>query len=277
MKRSMKIFGICLVKNEADIIEYCLNESSKWAHKIFVYDNGSDDNTWEIVCEMAKSNPAIVPYKKEALPFRDELRAKVFNEYRHLAEEGDWWCFRLDSDEFYIDDPREFLEKVPSRYHLVAKASFDYRLTHEDLTEFEFEDKSPHDALQLKYYNPLLYTEKRFFRYRKRLTWLESKGSPTHVGILYPHFIRQKHLQHRSPNQVQSRLDKKKQATQDGYLFFKNHDSESSWREILEYRKNLIRESDEWINSGYKYPNLYKKSWSRNLFENVMHFLKIYP
>ena len=91
----MKIFGICLVKNEEDIIEHCLTEAAKWADKIFVYDNGSEDQTWEIVQDIAKANDKIVPYKKEALPFRDHLRAKVFNAYKHLAKDGDWWCFRL--------------------------------------------------------------------------------------------------------------------------------------------------------------------------------------
>jgi hypothetical protein len=273
----MKIFGICLVKNEVDIIEYCLTESSKWAHKIFVYDNGSDDNTWELVCELAKTNPTIVPYKKEALPFRDELRVKVFNEYRHLVEEGDWWCFRLDCDEFYIDDPREFLKHVPSRYHVVAKASYDYRLTFEDVEEFQFEDHSPHDAEQLMYYNPLLYTEKRFFKHRKALIWPETDAFPLHMGILYPEFIRQKHIQYRSPNQIKARLEKKREATKSGYTFFKKHDFQDDWKELLDHRENLIRESSDWKFDGYKYPDLFKKSAKRMIFERLMHALRIYP
>ena len=68
--------------------------------------------------------------------------------------------------EFYIDDPRHFLKKVPKKYHVVAKASFDYRLTFEDVEEFSFVDKSPNDSDLLKYYNPLIYTEKRFFKHR---------------------------------------------------------------------------------------------------------------
>src|SRR5687768_11826297 len=108
----MRIFGICLVKNEADIIAFSLQKASEWAHKIFVYDNGSTDGTWEAVQELAKTNDKIIPWKSEAKPFRDGLRGEVFNEFRHLAQKGDWWCCRLDSDEFYLDDPREVLSKV---------------------------------------------------------------------------------------------------------------------------------------------------------------------
>lgn len=273
----MRIFGICLVKDEEDIIEYCLEEATKWAHKVFVYDNGSEDDTWEIVKDMAKTNPGVIPYKKEALPFRDNLRARVFNEYRHYASNGDWWCFRLDSDEFYIDDPREFLSKVPKRYHLVAKASYDYRLTYEDVEEFDFTNKCPHDAVQLKFYNPLLYSEKRFFKHRNRLVWDNEASFPTHVGILSPELIKQKHLQYRSPDQIQARLDKKKIATQSGYQYFKKHDSEEDWREVLISRKELIKEDGTWRSEGLKYPDLYKQTWKRALYEKVMHGLKIFP
>lgn len=273
----MKIFGICLVKDEADIIEYCLTEASTWADKIFVYDNGSADNTWEIVNELAAVNERIVPYKKEALPFRDSLRAKVFNAYRHLAKDGDWWCFRLDSDEFYIDDPKAFLAKVPNRYHVVCKASYDYRLTHEDVEELKFEDHCPHDAIQLKYYEPLIYTEKRFFKYRNRLVWHEDEGVPRHMGIIYPEFIKQKHLQYRSPNQIQARLEKKKIATASGYKFFGGHDAEENWEQVLERRANLIKENDLWRNEGLKYPDLYKRKWYVEFIASVLHFLKIFP
>lgn len=273
----MKIFGICLVKDESDIIEYCLQEATKWADKVFVYDNGSTDGTWELVQELSLKNPKVVPYKQEALPFRDHLRAKVFNHYRHLANDGDWWCFRLDSDEFYIDDPREFLAKIPKRYHVVCKASYDYRLTHEDIEELSFEDKCPHDALQLKYYEPLLYNEKRFFRHRTRLTWLDNEGVPRHMGIIYPKLIKQKHLQYRSPNQIKARLSKKKAATKSGYRFFKNHDNEENWQEVLEYRKRLIREDGTWRHQGLKYPDLYKRSVFTEAIVRLMHFLRIFP
>jgi len=273
----LNIFGICLVKDEADIIEHCLDEASKWASKIFIYDNGSDDHTWEIVKGLAKTNKVIVPYKQVTVPFRDELRAQVFNKYKDLAQHGDWWCFRMDADEFYIDDPRDFLVRVPKRYHVVAKESYDFRLTYEDVEEYKFTDQSKNDIKHLKYYNPLLYTEMRFFRHRSKLQWRTDRGFPTHMGILSTRFIKVKHYQHRSPNQIKKRLNKKRHATNQGYKYFRNHDNEQHWYQTLAYRRNLIEVNDEWRSKGYKYPNLYKKSALRHFFEMLMHYLKLYP
>lgn len=269
----MKVFGICLIKNEENIIEYLLDESSKWAHKIFVYDNGSEDRTWEIVQEVAKRNDRIVPYKSEALPFRDGLRAKVFNEYRHLAEDGDWWCFRLDSDEFYIDDPREFLPTVPKPYNLVIKRSYDYQLTHEDVEEFTFTNTSPHDILQLKYYKEMLHHEMRFFRYRKSMRWPESVGKPLNLGLVYEkEKIGVKHFQYRSPDQIQERLMKKKIATAQGYQFFKNHDYQDDWKELLVHRSELVKETPAFEYKGFLKPDKYKQSLKRKLFYKFQHY-----
>ena len=57
----MKIYAISLIKNEADIIEKNLIEASKWCDKIFVYDNGSTDGTWEIVKSLSSNK--IIPFK----------------------------------------------------------------------------------------------------------------------------------------------------------------------------------------------------------------------
>jgi predicted dehydrogenase len=48
-----KIHCILLVKNDEDVIELCLREASKWAHKIYIYDGARSDATWAIVQKMA--------------------------------------------------------------------------------------------------------------------------------------------------------------------------------------------------------------------------------
>ena len=47
MTSDFKIHAICVVKNEVDIIEACLRSAEQWADRIIVYDNKSDDGTWE--------------------------------------------------------------------------------------------------------------------------------------------------------------------------------------------------------------------------------------
>ena len=203
----MKILGIAVMKNEADIVRSFLDHSSQWADRIFVYDNGSTDGTWEIVQSMASHK--IVPWKSEDIPFHNNLRARVFNEFRHEAEEGDWWCYRMDVDEFYIDNPREFLATVPAHYHTVYRKCINYLVTREDIDEYEFTGDFEQDRHLLRYFRPNGIVERRFIKHRDGLKWNEHSGT-VYTGITYPKMIFAKHYRWRSPQQIQRRLDSKR-------------------------------------------------------------------
>ena len=56
----MKIFGLVVVKNEADIIYHTLKAASAWCDEIYVLDNGSADGTWQLIKQMAQENSLIV-------------------------------------------------------------------------------------------------------------------------------------------------------------------------------------------------------------------------
>ena len=269
----MRIFGICLIKNEADIIEYTLQENLKWADKIFVYDNGSTDGTWQIIKEMSQRDIRIVPWKSESRPYDDGLRAEVFAAFRHEATKGDWWNFIMDSDELYIDDPREFLREVPSHYQVVATERFEYRLTHEDLDEFEFTGHFEKDRSKIRFYNPRTHSEKRFFRHRNRLRWSCDEKFPDHVGVVYEKLIRAKHFQYRNPQQMELRIQDRIKATQDGYTKFMR-DNVDSWREKLEHRENLIMETPEFRRDAVFFRSI---PWYHKYFRMGMHLLGIYP
>jgi hypothetical protein len=113
-ERIMKIHGLSLVKNEADVLQETLTRALHWCDHIYVFDNGSSDGTWELVKELAKQHLQIVPYKQDDVLYSNGLLADIFNVFRSKAGPRDWWC-RLDADEFYIDDPRIFLTKIPDR------------------------------------------------------------------------------------------------------------------------------------------------------------------
>jgi len=262
------------VKNEADVIEYSLQESSKWADKIFVYDNGSSDGTWEIIKNLANVNQVIIPWKSESKPFRDGLRAEIFNNFRSFAKNGDWWCCRMDSDEFYIDNPRKILSKVPKNYHVVTSMHFEYKLTFEDLNEYQFVGKFPKDMDHLKYYSKKITSETRFFKHRDRLQWPTEMGYPKHKGIIWSEKIRIKHYQYRSPDQIQKRLAVRRQATLEGYKHFKR-DDKLDWKEKLISRTELIRETPKFQVGYIQDPN--RIPWHRLFLRKLLHFLKIYP
>ena len=84
---AFRVFCLCLVKNEADVIEHCLKQACEWADRIFVMDNGSSDGTWEKVGAIASDR--IVAWKTDGKPFSDALRAEIFNAFRHEASNGD--------------------------------------------------------------------------------------------------------------------------------------------------------------------------------------------
>ena len=268
----MKIHGICLVKNESDILRYFLRESARWCDRIYIYDNGSTDGTWELACEIARESPRVIPFKQEGKPFRDHLRGEVFRRYRGDAVEGDWWC-RLDADEVYIDDPPAFLARVPRSCHVVWSAHLQYMITEKDLPRFRPEDevKAPEATVEtLPRHYIANASEARFFRHRNRLRWDETSW-PTHMGLVSPERIRVKHLQYRSPAQIARRLSTRHTAAQRGYLHFE-HETQQSWREKIADSSGLHFDAGDgrYVVDPAQLPNHLEPRWVRAM-KRVMH------
>jgi hypothetical protein len=228
-----------LVKNEADIVAYTLRDALRWADQVFVLDNGSTDGTWEIVQSLGGDR--VVPWKQDFRAFSNALRGEVFNAFRHVAEEGDWWC-KMDADEFYVDDPRVFLDSVPKKYHVVKKRSIDYRIAIEDVAEYKFTGDFAHDREFIRYFEPRAHSETRFFRYRKRLHWEAAGVVPDYIGIYSPVPITVRHYQWRSPEQMQRRLDVRNAIPRDkrGKPF--KHVTQAHWRDVLVPRAQLRKD-----------------------------------
>ncbi|MDE5443884.1 glycosyl transferase [Bradyrhizobium sp. CSA207] len=203
----MKIFSICCVRDENDIVSEALEAALSWSDRIFVFDNGSVDGTWETVQAIASQNSKIEIVGHDNRIFTDELRGEIFETRRGVASPGDWWC-RLDSDEIYIDDPARFLARVPNSYGFVLSATFNFYFTDVDLRNYE---QSPSDWLDRPVQERLKcfqnnWSEPRFVRHRNDLRW-GGLVWPHNRGRTFPSRIRLKHFPYRSPAQISSRLE----------------------------------------------------------------------
>jgi len=272
----MRIFGLCLVKNEADIIRTSLRESALWCDRIFVFDNGSTDATWDLVREAAASDARVIAWKQDTRPFDDALRAQIFAAHRHEARAGDWWC-RLDADEFYADDPRAFLSRVSPANHVVWGAWLQYFLTAGDLARFSPADEAAPPEMTpalLPRFFQMKGGEARFFRHRDRLVW-GGGAWPEHLGVIEPRRIRVKHFQYRSPAQIQRRLDTRRAAAAAGWQHFA-HSTQESWRDKIADAATLTLDHRDGA-----YPECSDTSHleppARRALKRIMHGLRLWP
>ncbi|MFD1466666.1 glycosyltransferase family 2 protein [Hymenobacter caeli] len=265
----MKIFAISVVKNEADIVAKSLLEATSWADKIFVLDNGSTDGTWEIVQGLASDK--IIPWKRDLTPFYDGIRAQVYQEFKHLAKEGDWWCFRLDADEFYVDNPVNFLQNVPKHHHFVVTDTIQFRLTKDDFKD----GKSPKSIEDIRYYDKKTWSEARFFRHRDKMEWTPAMERPKRMGVMHPKRIKLRHYQFRSLDQIKQRIAVRIEAKRNGHPGFdysinENIDTYLHNREELYYFDG----GNQWTLDGPQ-NHLFQRKYDV-IIKTIFHALGIY-
>lgn len=238
MMQDFKIYSLLLVKNEEDIIKESLRDACRWSDKVIVIDNGSEDNTWEIVKSLAENESKIVPYLQYKGAFRIGLRAKAFYAFRHELSKNDWWCVRLDADEFFPTDVRAFLANVPKCFRTVKKESTDFVITKEDLQEYPFTNDFANNKQYIKYCLPWRRQERRFMRNSSLLIWKETWKYPHLLGRTYEIPIPVNHYQYRNPEQMQKRFATRKKAKADGCGTFR-HENGLSWENYLSSRINM--------------------------------------
>ncbi|WP_206750684.1 glycosyltransferase family 2 protein [Rathayibacter tanaceti] len=221
---AMRIFAAMTVKDEADIVADVITAATAWADLVIVMDNGSTDGTWEILERLAADDDKVVLWGRFLGRFRDSLRQQIFADFRHLSEPGDWWC-RLDADEFYLDDPREFLQALPARTDHVLSASFQFFLTEEDVAR---EQATGPDYSAMSWYL-CNHSEIRFMRHLARTVWPPSAVWP--IGLAHPAStrIRLKHYQYRTAQQVEGRIALRAESGPGSTLFVHEKGSAEQW------------------------------------------------
>ena len=253
----MKIHSICVVKNEADVVAQSLVAAAVWSDHVYVLDNGSTDGTWEAVQALAEIEPRVLAWKRDPSPFTFGTRRAPFEHFRHTASRGDWWC-RLDADELYIDDPRAFLAAVPRWYRSVWGASFQFYFTDRDLARYEADPAAYADDVPVGekcrwYMNN--WSEKRFFRHFPSLRWPDGAWPRGIYDATYPRRIRLKHYQYRSPEQIQRRLDDRRNAPSANF----SHERAADWEAAIIRRGAPRREAA---------PERHPESWRERVVDS---------
>lgn len=235
-----RVFGLMTVRNEVDVVAEVLRSATGWCEQIFVLDNGSDDGTWELVNSLAVEDARIVAWKQDPSTYRRTFRADTFQQFRHLARRGDWWCI-VDADEMYIDDPRSFVAGIDERYNTVFSTAFHFYMTDLDLVEYE---ASPARWLEkpvterLRYYRSA-YSALRLARHDPGMIWKDTVF-PDRTQIVAPQRIRLKHFQYRSPEQIATRLAVRAAAPQSTFPHERN------------LRTSLFTEAGKWSDEPWR-------------------------
>lgn len=220
------IHAIMTVKNEADIVASTLESAAGWADNIFVLDNGSEDGTAEIVRDAAARLSNVRFCGIDRTPFHDGLRARVFEQHRHRARVGDWWC-RLDADEIALCDPRTVLDRVDRRHNSVQGLLFQFYLTRADADAYE---RDPEGWLALPLQSRIRHyasnwAEIRFVRHERGIRW---RDTPWPIGLrrTFPERVPFRHYQVRSPEQLATRL-----TTRSGSPLWQHHNEHPEFYE----------------------------------------------
>ncbi len=110
----MKIIGLLIVKNEADILKESLDHMAKWMDGVVAIDNGSTDGSYEILL----NHPIVLVCARDLEPF-DESRLVPKLHFLASNYDADWYVDN-DADEFFDNDLRELLKTIPVQIPLVT-------------------------------------------------------------------------------------------------------------------------------------------------------------
>lgn len=240
-----RIHAICLVKNEEDVIAQTLKFASQFCHKIYVFDTGSVDNSWQQVESVA--NEVIVPFRHEAVPFYDGLRAQVFNAVRDRFEVGDW-LYILDADEFLAEDPRKAIQIAEQEgAQQINTIQYNFHFTEIDWKNHQkgLDSRATPISQRRRYYRFTNF-EQRLFRIDADLNWPETTDADNPHGIMAPRGLKKLkkcsyklpncHYQYRDPEQIQLRLQTRRAArdsNKHNFIHYQSLDTDIDWKRYI--------------------------------------------
>lgn len=219
-----RIHALLLVRDEADIIGQCLDHLLSWAAGVYVLDTGSTDGTWEIVSERSlKDRRIATPARTDEL-YRTGLRARLLDMHRDRFNKGDWLA-RVDADEFYHVDPREFIaQHVRPHEGGVAMWQYLFVVTRNDARAWRqrretLADRARPIEERRRHYLAHPFPEKRLFRFRRSMRWSDLQPDPGNHGPIARERIPVRHYRFRDLPQIRARIGLRRDiASQNGLV-----------------------------------------------------------
>ena len=71
----MRIFSLCCVRDENDVIRETLESALEWSDKIFIVDDGSVDGTWDTLQDLARQQPKLAIVHREQRGYSENCSA----------------------------------------------------------------------------------------------------------------------------------------------------------------------------------------------------------
>lgn len=216
----MKIYAICLVKNEDDVIAQTLTHAARFCNRIFVIDNGSTDETWDIVRSLPAKYPQIVPFAQIAEPYDEGMRWLAYSAHHRELSDRDWWLI-LDADELLAEDPRPVIAStVREEADVIHAWQVQFYYTEKDFADWQAgRDTRDAPIYERRRYYRIDWQEPRLFRNQTasgivfRQSKLLTDTSPHGHSIarirgkLAKRRIFNRHFQYRDPPQITKRLE----------------------------------------------------------------------
>lgn len=206
-----RYFALLPVRDEEDIIGQCLGQLLTWADRVFVFDTGSVDDTWEIVQNIAEKDRRIKLLGKDPVYFSDTLvRGWIFNQARREMRNGDWFL-RVDADEFHHIPPPVFVQqRLRAHETVVYHQYYNFCLLASEAAAWEsgletVQDRSRPIEERRRWYVPSVYAEPRLCRYRSSMKWPPSVSFPFNAGYVARERLPIRHYPYRDPGQLARR------------------------------------------------------------------------
>lgn len=249
----MNIYGFMIVKDEGDILEQTLQSLLKFGGftKLFIYDNGSTDDTFSIAKRYASE--VVIPSELHE-SFSDNLKYAMVYANADIFTDGDWFAI-LDGDELYQEPQRPVIELAAQNHcNCIEHNTVQFYFSEKE-ESYDFDPARP-AILQRPHYL-LNYGEPRIFQYKSgvRLT-ADLVKKRTAELIIAPDKLTVHHFQFRSINQLQKRIRIRSQNNKDSNNW--GHINSDDWKNYLVPKKHLHTYSGSIEEGLPKGANLYK-------------------